>query len=261
MEAPELTLIVPTYNERDSVQPLLTAIDGALHGIVWEAVFVDDSRDGTDMLLAEIGTTDPRVRVVHREVNRDGLAGAVVDGLQEARGSYVCVIDADLQHPPERLPVLLAAARSQDADVVIASRYVPGGSTGGLDGPLRQFYSRGLKQLSQMVFPRRLAGITDPLGGYFLLHRSVVQGVALRPMGYKILLEILVRCSWKRSAEVPYAFQQRQHGESKADFRQGLRFLHHLVRLALDCSPAFAPLRLVGRVTVSQSPVAAESRT
>jgi glycosyltransferase involved in cell wall biosynthesis len=260
MTAPELTLIIPTYNERDSVQPLLEAIDAALQGIVWEAVFVDDSRDGTDVVLAEIGQTDVRVRVLHREVNRGGLAGAVVDGLQEARGTYLCVIDADLQHPPERLPSLLAAARAASADVVVASRYIPGGSTGGLDGPLRQFYSRGLKQLSQMVFPRRLAGITDPLGGYFLLHRGVVQGVVLRPMGYKILLEILVRCSWKRSAEVPYAFQPRQHGESKADFLQGVQFLHHLARLAMDCSPAFAPLRLVGRVGVSQ-PVAAESRT
>jgi dolichol-phosphate mannosyltransferase len=261
MTGPELTLIIPTYNERESVQPLLAAIDAALLGIAWEAVFVDDSRDGTEEVLAGIGATDPRVRVLHREVNRGGLAGAVVDGLQEARGTYLCVIDADLQHPPERLPGLLEAARSEDADVVIASRYVPGGSTGGLDGPLRQFYSRGLKQLSQVVFPRRLAGITDPLGGYFLLHRNVVQGVQLRPIGYKILLEILVRCPWERSSEVPYAFQPRQHGESKADFRQGLRFLHHLARLAMDCSPAFAPLRVAGRASVSQSPVAAESRS
>src|SRR6266480_1120536 len=146
MTVPELTLIIPTYNERESVQPLLAAIDSALSGITWEALFVDDSTDGTDRLLTRLRESDPRVQVLHREVNRGGLAGAVVDGLLIARGTYLAVIDADLQHPPERLPSLLEAARTQAADIVIASRYVPGGSAGGLDGPLRQFYSRGLKQ-------------------------------------------------------------------------------------------------------------------
>jgi glycosyltransferase involved in cell wall biosynthesis len=261
MTAPELTLVVPTYNERESVMPLLAAIDTALSGVVWEALFVDDSTDGTDRLLTELGAKDPRVRVLHRSVNRGGLAGAVVDGLREARGTYLCVLDADLQHPPERVPALLATARARDADIVIASRYVPGGSAGGLDGHLRKFYSRGLKQLSLMTFPRQLAGITDPLGGYFLLHRNVIQGVALRPIGYKILLEILVRCRWDHAAELPYVFQQRQHGTSKADFREGLRFLQHLATLALDCSPAMAPLRLAARLGLSDRPVAAGSRS
>jgi dolichol-phosphate mannosyltransferase len=245
MPVMELTLVIPTFNERDSVRPLLAAIDDALIGVSWEALFVDDSSDGTDHLLAEIGQADARVRVFHRSVNRDGLAGAVVEGLRLAEGTYLCVIDADLQHPPDCLPSLLAAARARAADVVIASRYVPGASAGGLDGPMRHLCSRGLTRLSLMAFPRRLAGLTDPLGGYFLLHRNVVQNAALRPVGYKILLEVLVRCRWSRAAEVPYKFGARQYGASKADFRQGLRFLQHLVRLTLDCSPAFAPVRLV----------------
>ena len=111
---------------------------------------------------------------------------------------------------------------------MIASRYMPGGSACGLDGPLRQLYSRGLKLLSQLLFPRRLAGVTDPLGGYFLLHRRILAGVELRPVGYKILLEILIRCPWRTAGEVPYRFQPRRHGDSKADLRQGLRFLSHL---------------------------------
>ncbi len=249
MKTPELSLVIPTFNERASIGPLLAELESPLTGIAWEAVFVDDSTDGTDDVITAYALTNPRVRLLHRQENRGGLAGAVVDGLAAARGVYVCVMDADLQHPPHRIPNLLAAARESSADVVIASRYVPGGSTGGLDGPLRKLYSRGLKQLTQSVFPRRLSAVTDPLGGYFLLHRSLVQGIVLRPIGYKILLEILVRCPWRSAREVPYRFQPRQHGTSKADFRQGVRFLRHLMVLALDCSPAFAPVRLASRVS------------
>ena len=246
--APELSLVVPTYNERESIGPLLAELPAALDGIAWEAVFVDDSTDGTDALIADIGRADARVRVLHRDANRGGLAGAVVEGLEIARGTYICVLDADLQHPPARIPDLLAAAREHAADVVVASRYVPGGSASGLDGPLRQFYSRGLKHLSRCVFPRKLAHVTDPLGGYFLLRRSVVEGADLRPIGYKILLEILIRGRWSTAREVPYRFQPRQQGASKADLRQGLRFLHHLARLAWDCSPSTAPLRQAARL-------------
>ena len=139
---------------------------------------------------------------------------------------------------------MLAAAREASADVVLASRYVPGGSAGGLDSRPRQVYSLGLRLLSKCVFPRRLAAISDPLGGYFLLRRSLIRDVSLRPIGYKILLEILIRCPWRTAREVPYHFQPRQHGTSKADLRQGLRFLKHLSTLAWDCSPTFVKLRL-----------------
>lgn len=246
MSAPELSVIVPTFNERDGLAALVAALSSALDGLDWEVLFVDDSTDGTDALIAALGERDPRVRLLHRDENRGGLAGAVVEGLALARGTYLCVIDADLQHPPERIGAMLHAARAACADVVVASRYVRGGSASGLDGPLRQLYSRGLKRLSQVVFPRRLARISDPLGGFFLLHRSVIDGVELRPIGYKILLEILVRCSWRTASEVPYQFMPRHAGQSKADLRQGLRFLHHLAKLAWDCSPAFAPARMLG---------------
>ena len=249
MNTPELSLIIPTFNEQDSIYPLLAELGDAIAGIDWEALFVDDSVDGTCAVIAGRAAVDPRVRLLHRRENIGGLAGAVVEGLGAARGTYLCVMDADLQHPPAQIPRLLARARLDRSDVVIASRYIPGGSTGGLDGPLRKFYSHGLKRLSQSVFPRRLAGVTDPLGGYFLLHRAVVQGAALRPIGYKILLEILVRCPWRSSSEVPYHFQPRRHGASKADLRQGLRFLHHLVTLLWDVSPAFAPARAARRLT------------
>jgi dolichol-phosphate mannosyltransferase len=241
----ELSLVIPTFNERGNIDPLLSELKGALAGVAWEAIFVDDSTDGTDELIAASAQADPRLRLVHRPVNQGGLAGAVVDGLSEVRGAYVCVLDADLQHPPRHISEMLAEARRTDADLVIASRYISGGSNGGLDGPLRQFYSRGLKFLSRSLFPRRLAGVSDPLGGYFLVRRSVVQAASLRPIGYKILLEILVRCPWRESSEIPYSFEPRRFGDSKADLSQGFRFLQHLMTLAWECSPAFAVPRLL----------------
>lgn len=256
MNALDLSLVIPTYNERANIEPLLAAIDTALRGLSWEVLFVDDSTDGTDALIARLAAADPRIRLLHRMENRGGLAGAVVDGLAEARGEYICVLDADLQHPPGRIPEMVARARETSAEIVIASRYLPGGSAGGLAGPLRQCYSRGLKLVSKAAFPRRLAGITDPLGGYFLVRRSVVEGAWLCPVGYKILLEILVRCRWRRACEVPYRFQPRHAGASKADFRQGLRFLRHLARLVWDCSPLLAPVRMAARLWPGARPAA-----
>jgi glycosyltransferase involved in cell wall biosynthesis len=245
----ELSLVIPTYNERGNVEPLLVQIGAALAGVEWNAIIVDDSTDGTDAVVARLAEADPRIHLLRRAVNRGGLAGAVVDGIGAARGAYICVLDADLQHPPARIPAMLAAARRARADIVIASRYIPGGSAGGLDGPLRHLISRLLKTLSLAAFPRRLAPISDPLGGFFLVRREVVQGTALRPVGYKILLEVLVRCPWRRAREVPYRFQPRFDGASKADLRQGLRFLRHLGLLVWDCSPLPAPVRWVVRRT------------
>ena len=104
----ELSLIIPTYNERASIRPLLAELEAALHGIDWDVLFVDDSTDGTHHLIDQLATADPRIRVLHRADNRGGLSGAVVDGLSRGRGTYRCVLDADLQHPPARIRVMLA---------------------------------------------------------------------------------------------------------------------------------------------------------
>jgi dolichol-phosphate mannosyltransferase len=256
----ELTLVIPTYNERDNIASLLGEIEQALAGTAWDVLFVDDSTDGTDAVIAGIGARDARVRLLRRDVNRGGLAGAVVEGLAAPGGAFVCVLDADLQHPPGKISELLARAQQTRADIVIASRYIPGGSAGGLAGPLRLLYSQGLRLLSKALFPRRLHGITDPLGGFFLVRRSVVEGVALRPVGYKILLEILVRCRWRRAREVPYQFQPRHAGASKADLRQGLLFLRHLGRLLWECSPVCTVPRGAARVVGERLPRPAQSR-
>lgn len=243
MSRPAVSLVIPTLNERENVKPLLAEVCAALNGACWEAIFVDDSKDGTDHVIARVASDDPRVQLLHRTGPGLSLAGAVVAGIERARGDYICVLDADLQHPPDRIPEMLEVAHRSGADIVIASRYVPGGSAGGLAGPLRRLYSVGLKLLSRLLFPRRLAGITDPLGGYFLVRRGVVQGVPLRPLGYKILLEVLVRTRWKLVREIPYQFQPRRYGSSKADLPQGIWFLRHLLRLAWARSPLLAPVR------------------
>ena len=243
MRGLDVSLIIPTYNERPNITPLVAEITQAMAGLHWEALFVDDSTDGTDAEIARLSLADPRLRLLHRAENHGGLAGAVVDGLSEADGTYVCVIDADLQHPPAMIPLLLAEATRETADLVIASRYLPGGSDGGLAGPLRHMASCALKYTTRLIFPRRLAQVTDPLSGFFLLRRSLVDGVTLQPTGYKILLELLVRCDWQTVRELPYVFQPRAAGNSKADLHQGLRFLGHLGTLARDCSPVFALLR------------------
>jgi dolichol-phosphate mannosyltransferase len=177
-------------------------------------------------------SADVPVRLVHRgpEERQGGLGGAVVAGLRHATGSWVCVMDADLQHPPAIVPRLLEAAEADDLDLVVATRFRDGGSDGGL-GPIRRAISHASAAAARMLFPRRLRGVTDPMSGFFLVRRSAVELERLRPNGFKILLEVLVRHSFAAVGEVPYAFAERRAGESKASVREGTRFLVQLIRL------------------------------
>jgi len=147
------------------------------------------------------------------------------------------VLDGDLQHPPELLPELVAVGESSGADLVVASRYARGGSSGGLAGPVRRAVSRLSGLTARALFPGRLRGVSDPMSGFFLIRRSLV-GADLRPDGYKILLELAVRCRPSGTAEVPYVFQPRFAGASKASFAEGLRFLRHLVVLRFSAPRA-----------------------
>jgi len=240
-----LSVIVPTYNERANVAALVERVSGVLSDKDWELIFVDDSTDGTDGLVAGLASTDGHIRLLHRDRPSGGLAGAVLEGFRMAVGVYCCVLDGDLQHPPEVIPHLLERAEATNCDLVIASRYLPEAGAGGLDGPARLFGSLALKWLSCAAFPRRIGGLTDPLSGFFLVRRDLANKSHLRPLGYKILLEVLVRCQWQCVDEVSYHFQNRAGGTSKSNLRQALRFLRHLGRLTWDCSPAFAPVRFL----------------
>jgi glycosyltransferase involved in cell wall biosynthesis len=226
----ELSVVVPTRNEADNVPRLLARFEAALSGIPYEVIVVDDSDDQTPRVVERERSAGRPVRLIHREGRErtGGLSSAVVAGFRAARGNYLACLDADLQHPPEKVPELVAALA--EADVVVASRYIPGGNPGGLAGPVRRVGSVGAKWLAQLLIPNaRLC--SDPLGGFFALRRAAVEGVALRPVGFKILLEVLARGRVRRVVDVPYRFQPRQFGQSKADLGQMKLYLRHLTRL------------------------------
>ena len=225
--------MVPTRNEAGNVGPLIRLVDAALVGLTIEVVFVDDSEDGTAERIAAIGDrASRRIRIIHRSRDQrtGGLAGAVVAGMRSARGQWVCVMDADLQHPPRTIRRLLARAREGRNDLVVASRFCEGGTVGAF-GPTRRALSRASSTTARALFPRRLSGVLDPMSGFFLVRRAALDLDALRPRGFKILLEILGRTPGLRVAEVPFTFGDRHAGETKASLRQGAQFLAQLAEL------------------------------
>jgi len=232
--APELSVVLPTRNEAGNIEPLLARLKSALDGVEFELVFIDDSDDQTAQLLAKRSSQDQRIRVIHREAEQrtGGLSTAVVLGLREAWGRLVCVMDADLQHPPETIPAMLSAERA-GADLVVASRYLPGGSREGLAGGFRHFVSRAASVLVRTVFVEARTS-TDPLAGFFLCRSSLLRGLEFRPVGFKILLELLVCSPHPVVVDVPLRFQARATGESKASTAQGLLFLRHVWSLVWD---------------------------
>lgn len=232
-----LSVVVPTRNEADNVEQLVARTAATLDASPWswELLLVDDSDDDTPDRARRLALAGAPVRVLHRAAGErtDGLSGAVRSGFDAAGGELLAVMDADLQHPPEVLSALVSAIVA-GADVAVGSRYCPGASpdaTDGLDGAWRRGVSRGCRIPVWLVRPR-LRAVRDPLAGFFVVRRSVLAGVVLRPTGYKILLEVLARGHWNRTVEVPYRFAPREAGTSKAELRQGLAFLRHLARLA-----------------------------
>ncbi|GHP00222.1 hypothetical protein KSF_102690 [Reticulibacter mediterranei] len=241
----DLSVVIPTRNEQENIRPLLAALQHALDPLCVEIIFVDDSDDDTPEIIVDVAEAMSSSRFhIHLEhrltgaARSGGLATAVVWGMNKAQAHYVGVIDADLQHPPEQLRMFYEQANAHDVDLALASRYIPGGSYQGLDGIGRRFISIGMKWTARLLFPEQLWSISDPLGGFFLLRRSLLTGVSLRPIGYKILLEILLRCQWREVLEIPYHFRARVHGQSKANMKQGLLALQHMVRLLVEVPSA-----------------------
>ena len=222
-----LTIVVPTYNESDNVKPLIERLSTALAGKNFEILFVDDnSRDGTAAAANALSTRYP-VRVIVR-TNERGLASAVVHGFNQSSSPVLCVIDADLQHPPEVVAGLLQAIDA-GADVAIGSRYVTGGGCEGWS-LTRRIISKGAIFLCHLLLPRT-RGIKDPMSGLFMLKRSVIEGAKLKPTGYKILLEILIEGRLSKVTEVPFQFKVREKGESKLSSKTQIDYLKHLYSL------------------------------
>jgi len=236
-----LSVVVPCYNERENVAPMVAALTRALPDIAWEVVFVDDnSPDGTAEAARAIAREDSRVRVIRR-VGRRGLSSAVIEGALSSSADYVAVIDGDMQHDETRIPLMLAACR-EGADLAIGSRHVAGGDSAGLSSPFREKLSA-----AGIALARRLTGadINDPMSGFFLLHRGLFEQLAsrLNGQGFKILLDLVLASPRKLNiAEIPYKFRPRAAGESKLDALVMAQFAGMLIDKALGGA---LPLRFI----------------
>jgi dolichol-phosphate mannosyltransferase len=223
-DLPVLSIVVPTFNERDNVPKLYRKLQAALGGIVWEAVFVDDnSPDRTWEVVRDLARQDGRVRCVRR-IGRRGLSGACIEGILASSAPYAAVMDADLQHDETQLPKMLSLLQGGQADLVVGSRYVEGGSADSFDRR-----RAGFSALATEVAKRALdVSVADPMSGFFMIRRDRFEQLApqLSTQGFKILLDIVATAhGGLRTVEVPYTFGSRLHGESKLDSMVALDFL------------------------------------
>jgi dolichol-phosphate mannosyltransferase len=215
--APDLTIVVPTLNERDNLEPLLALIELALKGTSWEVIFVDDdSSDGTADHARSLARRDARVRCVQR-IGRRGLSGACIEGVLASASPYIAVMDGDLQHDERLLPHMLDVLRREPIDLVVGSRYVTGGEIGkGLSGS-RARISSFATSLARIICK---AEIADPMSGFFMFRQEVFHNAmhSLSGQGFKILLDLMASSPRTlRLRELPYEFRKRRYGESKLD--------------------------------------------
>ena len=240
IESVGLSLVIPTFNERENIQRLVAQLGQLLDPLVqngllpqgYELIVVDDdSPDQTWQVAQALTPQNPTLQVMRRQQER-GLSTAVIRGWQAARGEILGVIDADLQHPPEVLLSLLAQVQ-QGADLAVASRHVAGGGVSQWS-VTRRFLSRGAQLLGLILLPSVISRVSDPMSGYFLVRRPAIAGKPLSPLGYKILLEVIGRGEIEQIAEVGYVFQEREAGQSKVTWRQYKDYIHHLLRLRVD---------------------------
>ena len=240
MEKQPVSIIVPTYKEAENIPVLAERVFAALRTaeIPGEMIIVDDdSRDGTEKAVRGLAERYP-IRVITR-TNERGLSSAVVRGFHEAKHDVLLCMDADLSHPPEALPAVIAPIAEDRADFCIGSRYAAGGRTKEDWGLLRRMNSWGATLLA-----KPLTRAKDPMAGFFCLRRAVLtraEEAGLNPIGYKIALEIMIKARCRRITEVPIEFSDRLHGRSKLTFRQQLLYLRHLVSLYLFQWPVGVP--------------------
>ena len=221
---PQLSIIVPTFNERVNVTKLFEKLQDALTGIDWEVIFVDDnSPDGTSDVVRGLAGRDPRVRCIRR-IGRRGLSGACIEGILASSAPFVAVMDADLQHDETQLPKMLALLQDGQTELAVGSRYVEGGNA---DSFNKQ--RAGASALATEISKRLLrVSVSDPMSGFFMIRRDRFEQLApqLSTQGFKILLDIIATAQGNlRTVEIPYRFGSRLHGESKLDSMVALDFL------------------------------------
>jgi dolichol-phosphate mannosyltransferase len=223
-DLPALSVVVPTFNERDNVPKLYRKLEAALAGIAWEVIFVDDnSPDGTWDVVRGLVQQDARVRCIRR-IGRRGLSGACIEGILASSAPYAAVMDADLQHDETQLPKMLSLLQSGKAELVVGSRYIEGGSADSFNK------SRAGASAFATEIAKRVLGVSvaDPMSGFFMIRADRFEQLApqLSTQGFKILLDIVATAEGKlRTVEVPFTFGSRLHGESKLDSMVALDFL------------------------------------
>lgn len=245
--APDISVVIPALNEAENIPLLLPRLAAALHGRSFEVLIVDDaSRDRTPEVCAELSKTFP-LRLLVRNDPKYGLSGAVLEGIALARGRTLVVMDADLQHPPERVPALLEALDG-GADFALGSRYVPGGSTDD-----KWTFFRKVNSWVATFLARPFAGrVRDPMSGFFALRRETLDNAQrLTPLGYKIALELMCKCRVREVREVPIHFGLRTKGESKLTLKQQFRYLEHLSRLYDFTFPRASPITKFSIATIT----------
>ncbi|GBF09082.1 dolichol-phosphate mannosyltransferase [Aeropyrum pernix] len=242
---PEVSVIVPTLNERDNIRPLYEGLKKSLEGAgleCFEIVFVDDSStDGTIEEVERLSRSDPRVRLIVRRGEK-GLSRAVLEGLRRARGRVAVVMDADLQHPPETVPLLVEKVAGGEADLAVASRYAPGGRVEGWS-LVRRIISRGAVLLAWLLIPESRR-TRDPVSGFFAVNLDRVRPAIVSGRGFKILLEILYTNPYARVVDVPFTFRGRSRGSSKLGPSTILDYL--LQVLQLSSIPRFIAVGALG---------------
>jgi dolichol-phosphate mannosyltransferase len=246
-----LSVIIPTRNEAGNIDALLERLATVVVDIDAEVLFVDDSDDRTPNVIADASTWfHSPIRLIHRSPGdrTGGLGGAVLEGIRQARGTYVVVMDGDLQHPPETITDLLDQATARALDLVVASRYCENGDATAFNR-LRATVSRASTVAAKLLFPRRLRYVNDPMSGYFLARKSAIQTDSLRPNGFKILLEIVGRTPNLRIGSVPFVFGERFAEASKASLSEGIRLIQ--VLCALRFGPGIAKFGRFGLVGLS----------
>lgn len=234
-----ISLVVPTYKERQNIEPLVARTGAAMLalGEPFELIIVDDdSPDGTGDEVRRLQATRPWLKLLVRQNERD-LSTAVIAGWRIAQGDVLGCMDADLQHPPEKLAALVERLHATNADIVIGSRHVKGGGVSNWS-LLRRFVSWTATLMATCILPGTLGKALDPMSGFFLVRRRVIERVALNPIGYKILLEVLARGDYNTVEEVPYIFEEREKGGSKMSSKTVWYYLGHLTCLSFETGEA-----------------------
>ncbi len=224
----ELSIIIPTYNESENIKPLFNRIAKALANTEYEIIFVDDnSMDGTIDKIKEITSKHNNIKLIIRK-NKQGLSSAILKGFESAQGQIIAVMDADLQHPPELLPKMFKKIK-EGYDIVIASRYIKGGKIEKWNFN-RKIVSKAAALITRITIPKARK-IKDPLSGFFMLKKQVIENADINPIGFKILLEIITKGEYRKITEIPYTFEPRRRGKSKFSTKEIINFLTQLIRL------------------------------